>query len=127
MQVQAITPILNVSSLPASFAWFEAMGWKKLWDWPSCSEQKTFGAVGSGECEIFLCQDGQGGRGVQQGQPAGVWMSLWVENVDAVAAHCQQANISILRAPKNEPWGVREMHVAHPDGHLFRISQSTCE
>jgi hypothetical protein len=21
------------------------------------------------------------------------------------------------------PWGVREMHVRHPDGHVFRISQ----
>ena len=25
--------------------------------------------------------------------------------------------------PTNEPWGVREMHVRHPDGHVFRISQ----
>jgi hypothetical protein len=21
------------------------------------------------------------------------------------------------------PWGVREMHVRHPDGHVFRISK----
>jgi hypothetical protein len=25
--------------------------------------------------------------------------------------------------PTDEPWGVREMHVVHPDGHTFRISQ----
>ena len=24
--------------------------------------------------------------------------------------------------PTDEPWGVREMHVRHPDGHVFRIS-----
>ena len=25
----------------------------------------------------------------------------------------------------NEPWNVREFHVRHPDGHVFRISRST--
>ena len=25
--------------------------------------------------------------------------------------------------PTDEPWGVREMHVRHPDGHVFRISK----
>lgn len=55
-----ITPILNVSDLAASFAWFDRLGWSKRWDW---GEPPTFGAVRAGDCEIFLCQDGQGGRG----------------------------------------------------------------
>jgi hypothetical protein len=25
------------------------------------------------------------------------------------------------------PWCVREMHVRHPDGHVFRISQGIAE
>jgi hypothetical protein len=25
--------------------------------------------------------------------------------------------------PTDEPWGVREMHIRHPDGHVFRISK----
>jgi hypothetical protein len=25
------------------------------------------------------------------------------------------------------PWGVREMHVRHPDGHVFRVSQGIGE
>jgi hypothetical protein len=25
------------------------------------------------------------------------------------------------------PWGVREMHVRHPDGHVFRISKGLGE
>ena len=94
MDAKAITPILNVSSLQDSFAWFENLGWKKLWDW---GDPPGFGAVGSGECEIFLCQDGQGGRGKGNNsstfgldgdeiQDQGVWMSIWVENVDQVYA-----------------------------------------
>ena len=25
------------------------------------------------------------------------------------------------RPPTDEPWGVREFHLRHPDGHTFRI------
>ena len=24
--------------------------------------------------------------------------------------------------PTDEPWGVREFHLRHPDGHMFRVS-----
>jgi hypothetical protein len=60
MNAKHITPILNVSDVPASFAWFEKWGWKKCWEWGT---PPAFAAVGSGECEIFLCQGRQGGRG----------------------------------------------------------------
>ncbi|MEM9808546.1 MAG: hypothetical protein AAF959_25075 [Cyanobacteria bacterium P01_D01_bin.56] len=60
MKAKAITPILNVLSLEKSFAWFEQLGRKKLWDWV---DPPGFSAVGSGECETFLCQDDQGGYG----------------------------------------------------------------
>jgi hypothetical protein len=29
--------------------------------------------------------------------------------------------------PVDEPWGVREMHVRHPDGHVLRISRGIGE
>jgi len=52
MDAKALTPILNVSDLPTTFAWFEKWRWKKSWDWGT---PPTFGAVCSGKCEIFLC------------------------------------------------------------------------
>ena len=30
--------------------------------------------------------------------------------------------VEITHPPTKEPWGVCEMHVRHPDGHVFRIS-----
>jgi len=60
VNAKAITPILNVSNIQESFAWFENLGWRKLWDW---GDPPSFGAVGSGECEIFLALNSQGGRG----------------------------------------------------------------
>ena len=60
MLAHAVTPILNVSDIVESFAWFEKLGWTKGFDWGS---PPTFGSVCSGKCEIFLCLGAQGGRG----------------------------------------------------------------
>ena len=121
MIARGITPILNVADLDASFGWFERLGWRKLWDW---GEPPGFGAVGSGECEIFLCRDGQGGRAksADDGVDSGVWMTIWVDDVDEVHRSCLAHGHEVIRPPTDEPWGVREMHVQHPDGHVFRIS-----
>ncbi len=130
MHAKAITPILNVSDIHASFQWFEKLGWKKGWEW---GDPVGFGGVCSGDCEIFLCQDGQGGRGKGQGKDTfgsggeeaadrGVWMSIWVDNVDDVYQHCLVQDIEITWDPTDMPWNVREMHNRHPDGHVFRIS-----
>jgi hypothetical protein len=32
MKVKRLIPILNVSNIEESFAWFEKLGWKKGWD-----------------------------------------------------------------------------------------------
>jgi catechol 2,3-dioxygenase-like lactoylglutathione lyase family enzyme len=124
-----LTPILNVSNIVESFAWFEKLGWKKDWDWGT---PPTFGGISSGKCHIFLCQGAQGGRGksdlpttFDSGAQAdkGVWMSIWVDDVDAIHQHCLEQGLEVTMPPTDEPWGVREMHVRHPDGHVFRISR----
>lgn len=128
MHVKSLTPILNVSDLERSFDWFAMFDWKKGFEWKDDpTGPPTFGAVCSGECEIFLCLDAQGGRGVKDYDGLGVWMSLWVESVDAIHSECVAANLDVAMPPTDEPWGVREMHVRHPDGHMFRVSQSNCK
>jgi catechol 2,3-dioxygenase-like lactoylglutathione lyase family enzyme len=131
MLAKGVTPILNVSSIPESFAWFERLGWQKAWDWGT---PPTFASVRSGPHEIFLCQGAQGGRG--RGTAAttfgasgaetgdtGMWMSIWVDDVDAVHRRCVQQGMEVTWPPTDMPWNVREMHVRHPDGHVFRITQ----
>ena len=131
MIAHKLTPILNVSSLPESFRWFEKLGWVKAWEW---GNPPTFGGITSGRCEIFLCEGAQGGRGnggvkVTFGPGGdtradkGVWMSIWVEDVDAVHRHCLEQGLDVAFPPTDMEWGVREMHVRHPDGHVFRISK----
>jgi hypothetical protein len=96
--VTSITPILNVSDVPASFAWFEALGWKRGFSWNDHGmienagdrdEHGTagFGSVCSGKGTIFLCHGGQGSRGTKMPKfpgdddTDGVWMTWWMEGV----------------------------------------------
>lgn len=129
MNVMGLTPILNVSNLEESFAWFERLGWTKKWDW---GDPPDFGAVTFSGTEIFLCENGQGGRGrgtvSRTFGPAGdetvdrgVWMSVWVTDLDEIEARCRSNDIEITWPPTDMPWGIREMHIRHPDGHVFRL------
>lgn len=131
MDVHGLTPILNVSSFADSVAWFEKLGWTLSWSW---GEPPDFGGVVAGPCQIFLCQGAQGGRGRSDvartfgpdGSDAadrGAWMSLWVADVDAVHARCIAEGLEVTWPPTDMPWNVREMHVRHPDGHVFRVSR----
>ena len=36
---------------------------------------------------------------------------------------CLAEGLEVAMPPTDEPWGVREMHVRHPDGHMFRIGR----
>ncbi len=129
MKPSGLTPILNVSDMADTIAWFEKLGWKKGFEW---GEPVGFGSVCCEECEIFLCVDGQGGRGsadtrntfTDERSDTGVWLSIWlstVDDVDAVFKLCEQHALDVTHQPEDMPWGVREMHLRHPDGHVFRI------
>src|SRR5258707_15409692 len=113
MNAKAVTPILNVSEIVESFAWFEKLGWRKGFDWGS---PPTFGAVCSGECEIFLCQGAQGGRGrselattagVGEAGDKGVWISIWVGGLGALHSHCLGKGLEGTHPPADRPWVVR--------------------
>lgn len=133
MKVSSLTPILNVSDIQASFEWFESIGWQIGFQW---GEPVGFGSVcqsnDQGDCEIFLCHNGQGGRGKgsntstfgddpDESADKGIWMSLWVDDVDTAYAECTAAGVEVTFPPTDMPWNVREMHIRHPDGHVFRV------
>jgi catechol 2,3-dioxygenase-like lactoylglutathione lyase family enzyme len=131
MHAKRLTPILNVSDIEESFAWFGKLGWEKAWDWGA---PPSFGGVCSGQCEIFLCRDGQGGRGrspfpmtfgrdSDESAEKAVWMSVWVDDVDAIHRRCLEQGLEVTWPPTDMPWNVREMHLRHPDGHVFRVGQ----
>ncbi len=132
MDVKFISPILNVTNIVESFRWFETFGWTKGFEW---GEPVGFGAVCSGEAQIFLCEGAQGGNGKGDntttfdssgGECAdkGVWMSIFVDNVNEIHQQCLANKLDVTFGPEDMPWGVREIHVRHPDGHVFRVGTS---
>ena len=124
MKLRHLTPILNVSDVTASLAWFDALGWERGFTWDDeggmRSSRPTFASVQSGEAEIFLCFDEQGARPV--------WMSWFLPSrdaLDAAYARAVELGCEISMEPTDETWGMREFHLRHPDGHIFRVSCET--
>jgi uncharacterized glyoxalase superfamily protein PhnB len=57
------------------------------------------------------------------GADQGVWIFIWVDDVNGVHKHCLEQGLQITLPPTDERWSVRELQVCHPDGHVFRIGQ----
>lgn len=108
---ESAVPVLNVASVPASIDYYvEKLGFQKDWDWGS---PPHFGCVSRDEVRIFLCHDAQGARGM--------WISIFVEDVDTLYEDYRLRGATIRQAPTNFPWGLREMNVEDPDGHRLRL------
>ena len=123
MKLSNLTPVLNVADVAASLEWFEALGWERGFVWTDeggmgGAGEPDFASVQAGnDAEIFLCREDQGaGR---------VWMSWFLksrEELDAAHARAVELGYEIAMPPTDEPWGMREFHLRHPDGHTFRVS-----
>jgi uncharacterized glyoxalase superfamily protein PhnB len=110
-EFEGVVPILNVRDMAASMDYYvNKLGFEKLWDW---GEPPNFGCVRRGKVQIFLCEN-------CQGQP-GTWMSIFLDDVDALYEEYKQSGAIIRDAPKNYPWETREMRVEDLDGHTFRM------
>jgi uncharacterized glyoxalase superfamily protein PhnB len=48
-------------------------------------------------------------------------MMIFARDVDRVYADLVDRHARIRMPPTNMPWGIREMHVADPDGNVIRF------
>ena len=131
MFASGVIPILNVSSVTDSIRWFERLGWKMNW---STGEPPNFASLSAGHATIFVCHNAQGSRGKgsntmtfgetgDQRADKGVWIWVAVDNVDEVYRFCIANGFEITWPPTDMPWGERETHIRHPDGHVLRVGQ----
>ena len=58
-----------------------------------------------------------------QGNP-GAWIMTFARDVDALYKELLERKAIIRMPPTDMPWGLREMHVADPDGNVIRFGSS---
>lgn len=73
--------------------------------------------AGNGFVEVSGQGSGAAGSGAATGGPA-----LWMQVRDVDAAHRELAG-HVVREPRTEPWGLREMWLADPDGTRIVLVQ----
>jgi ankyrin repeat protein len=105
-------PILSVTDMRASLDYYvDKLGFKKKWEW---GDPPDFACVARDEVELFLS------LGTQR-VAAGSWISIFVQDVDALYEDYKQRGAIIRQPPTEYPWGMREMNVEDLDGHRFRL------
>lgn len=110
-ELECARPIFTVDDLKASERYFEdKLGFKLDWE---DGKPPDFASLTRSHLTVFLCERCQGTRGA--------WMYSVVRDVDKLHADLKQRGAIIARPPKDEPWGMREMHVADPDGNTIRF------
>jgi uncharacterized glyoxalase superfamily protein PhnB len=50
------------------------------------------------------------------------WFLPSADEVDVAHARAVELGCEISMPPTDEPWGMREFWLVHPDGHTFRVS-----
>ncbi len=110
---ECLTPILAVRDFREATDYYtRQLLFDLRWDW---GDPPTFGCVSLGKVEIFFCLKAQGAPGT--------WMSVFMDDVDGYRDAIKRHGADIIREPKDEPWGCREMHVRDPNQHVIRFSQ----
>jgi catechol 2,3-dioxygenase-like lactoylglutathione lyase family enzyme len=102
------TPILRVSDLPASVAWYtDVLGF--------CVEFHVQGVIASlirDRARLWLVEG-------DQGHPGG-WVWFGVADVESLCEELKSKNASIRVPPTNYEWAF-EMQVSDPDGNVLRF------
>ena len=113
-----VAPILNVNNVPESLKYYlEKLGFKTAFAWSEIEGQPpTFAEVKRGKFRLMLCQQAQGSPGT--------WIYLDMPSLEALSALHREflaSGAKIAQPPTGQRWGMREMLVQDPDGHILRI------
>jgi len=111
-------PILDVSDYTKSITYYcDKLGFRKNWEW---GEPAGFGSVSRDQVELFITET--------PGGPFGTSMTVFVKDVDSLFTEFKSNGAIIVMAPQVMKWGVKELRVEDPDGHIIRFTQNLpCE
>jgi catechol 2,3-dioxygenase-like lactoylglutathione lyase family enzyme/GNAT superfamily N-acetyltransferase len=109
------TAVLAVADVMKSIAFYtDVLGFKQRWLW---GNPPTFGCIGLGACELFLCEQPELATKVE-----GHMHCIFVErDLDALYEQHRAAGAPIVDPIANKPWGMREYAVRDPSGYHLRF------
>ena len=121
LRLRSLEPTLTVNDIERSVQFYtDVLGFIVI-------EQMTDGAVlqgvilKAGVCTLNLSQDDWAkGRDRKKGEGMRIWCKT-TQDIDAMAKRVTAAGGQMSEDPKSQPWGVRSLSVADPDGFLLTI------
>lgn len=119
-QVHLIT--LGVRDMSCARAFYEAMGWNRS---PISMDEVTFYQSGPQVLGLYLMDELIKDTGLADPAPGGITLAINTQSrdeVDALLAKAVAAGGTVLKSPKNMPWGGYTCYVADPDGHPWEFS-----
>lgn len=120
MQLKGSDPVLAVHDLDRSAAWYRDVLGCQLDD--VAPGQWRFCRAGAVTFMLGRCPDVPAAS--ELGDHSYV-AYLRVDDVDSFHRSAVAAGAEVLKAPRDEPWGMRELGLRSPDGHRFMLGQST--
>jgi len=114
-------PILPARDLGETRRFYEALGFRAAGWWPGEFGGYAILRRGDLSMHFFAYED--------LSPSANYAQCYWrVQNVDALHAECQAADLPSSGAPRLEavedkPWGMREFAIVDPNGNLVRVGQ----
>jgi catechol 2,3-dioxygenase-like lactoylglutathione lyase family enzyme len=113
MTYKGVVPVLYSSDIKRSIRYYtQVLGFGGEWEW---DDPPTFGGVSRDLVQLFFCKEAQG--------HPGTWIAINVDDVDELFENIRAKGGSIISPPEDKAWGLREMLVQDPDGHIIRFGQ----
>ena len=118
MEVLSSRVLLRPSDLPRSRSFYgDTLGLAVFREFGTGEDRGTVFFLGGGFLEVSR------GPSSRPAERPGSSVRLWlqVRSVDDAHAELQAKGVEILRPPVTEPWGLREMWIADPDGLAIAV------
>jgi predicted lactoylglutathione lyase len=106
--IHPASPILYATNLKESLNYYtKVLGFEIDWTYDD-----NYASVSRGQCNIMLCERGQGNPGS--------WVWIGVGNIIPLYNELLKANAKIKLPPTNYPWAY-EFQIQDPDGNVLRF------
>lgn len=118
MTFPAAVPEIPVASIDAAVAHYvNTLGFTLDWG----DEEGGIAGISRGRCRLFLTNSAFRQHTGNSG-PVLFWLNLSSKaEVNALFAEWRRSHASVVSAPQDTPWKLREFTVADPDGNRIRV------